>query len=127
MIEKKEIDWNVKHKKVVNKDDLFKHFNFNISDIKKTYDECKYDPLKMKDMDKSIKIIKNIKDTNKKIVIFWDYDTDGISGISTIYKWFLAFWIKEENIDYIVPNRDIGYSIQEEYIIKYLQSSKRKI
>lgn len=75
-----------------------------------------HDPFVMPDMKKAVdRIIKAIKN-NEKIIIYGDYDVDGITSI-TVLKSFL----NERGLDvaYYIPNRlDEGYGLNKEAIEK---------
>ena len=70
-----------------------------------------HDPYLLKDMDKAVIRIKQQKIEKKKLMIFGDYDVDGVSSTSMLYKFF-----KESNLDvsYYIPHRDIdGYGLSK--------------
>lgn len=73
-----------------------------------------YDPFLMPDMEKAIdRIIKAI-DNNEKIIIYGDYDADGITS-TTILKRF--FKDRDINVDSYIPNRlDEGYGLNKDAI-----------
>ncbi len=70
----------------------------------------------IKDMDKALnRVSKGLRD-NEKIVIYGDYDVDGITSSALLYIFFLAYsYIKEVNIDVIAifPDRlTDGYGLK---------------
>ncbi len=68
-----------------------------------------HDPFLMKDMDKAINRISEAISRNEKILIYGDYDVDGITAVATVYSFFKEIY---PNIDYYVPNRYTeGYGI----------------
>ncbi len=73
-----------------------------------------HNPFLMPDMDKAIdRIIKAVNE-NEKIIIYGDYDADGITS-TTILKRF--FKDRKINIDTYIPNRlDEGYGLNKEAI-----------
>ena len=75
-----------------------------------------FDPLLLKDMDKAVdRIIYALKD-NQKIMIFGDYDVDGITATSLI---FLVLNRLGADVSYYLPNRLIeGYGLSEEGILE---------
>jgi single-stranded-DNA-specific exonuclease len=81
-----------------------------------------FDPLLLKDMDKAVdRIICALKD-NQKIMIFGDYDVDGITATSLI---FLILNRLGAEVSYYLPNRLIeGYGLSEEGI---LEAEKRGV
>ena len=70
-----------------------------------------HNPFLLKDMEKAVNQILFQKNKNGKILIFGDYDVDGISSTSLLYLFF-----KEINMDvsYYIPHRDIdGYGFSK--------------
>ncbi|MGL5822627.1 MAG: single-stranded-DNA-specific exonuclease RecJ [Sarcina sp.] len=68
-----------------------------------------YDPYLMKDMKKAVLRIKKAIETKERITIYGDYDCDGVSSTSILYK---AFERCGANFDYHIPNReDEGYGM----------------
>ncbi|KYH34773.1 single-stranded-DNA-specific exonuclease RecJ [Clostridium tepidiprofundi DSM 19306] len=75
-----------------------------------------YDPFLMKDMDKGTEIIKNAIISNKKIVIYGDYDADGVTSTSILFK---ALKRCGANVDYYIPDRQSeGYGMCSDRIMK---------
>lgn len=73
-----------------------------------------YDPFELPDMKKAIDRIIKAMDNNEKILVYGDYDADGITS-TTIIKRFM----KDRKIDVgtYIPNRlDEGYGLNEEAI-----------
>lgn len=68
-------------------------------------------PLWLKDIEKSIEIIEKAIKENKKITIYGDYDVDGITSTTTLFRGLFELGIKKENLDYYIPTRDEGYGI----------------
>lgn len=67
------------------------------------------DPFKMKDMDKFVKRIKHAIDNNEKICIYGDYDVDGITSITVMYKFLTSLGA---DVMYYLPDRLIeGYGL----------------
>ena len=74
-----------------------------------------HDPFLMPDMDKAVdRIIKAIQ-TNEKVIIYGDYDVDGITSINVLKKFF-----KEScglDVGYYIPNRlNEGYGLNKSAI-----------
>jgi len=92
-----------------------------------TYKERKNSYKDLPDIEKFLTFIKKVKDNNENILIFWDYDVDGVSWAAVLYKGFIYYWIPLANIDFILPNRDIWYSIKKAYVDEYLNNEKRKL
>ena len=47
-----------------------------------------FDPFLMKDMEKAVNIIFEALENNMKIMIYGDYDVDGITSVAIIYLFF---------------------------------------
>lgn len=80
--------------------------NKNIELVSKIEEKNSYD---YKDMDKVVSaILKSISD-KKKIVIYGDYDVDGICSVSILYR---TFKLLNYDVGYYVPNRyEDGYGL----------------
>ncbi len=80
------------------------------------------DPFFLDDMEKSItRVMKAIKD-QEKIMIFWDYDVDGITSSFVLFSFFNKF-LKYKNISIRLPSRfEEWYGIRTSHIdeIKWL-------
>lgn len=75
-----------------------------------------YDGFLMKDMNKGISIIKKAIEDKKKIVIYGDYDCDGVCSTTILYKTLESL---KANFAYYIPNReDEGYGINSARIRK---------
>ena len=73
-------------------------------------------PFKMKGMKEAITTINKAIADNKKILIFGDYDVDGISATAIMVKAFKKLGV---NVDYFLPNRYIdGYGLSIDVIDK---------
>lgn len=91
-------------------------------DWKKVYSLNKHNPFLMNDMDKFVNRVAYHIKNRTKILVFWDYDVDGISAASVMLKWLHYMGVKEENLSVVIPNRVIWYSIKKEYIIEELEN-----
>lgn len=70
----------------------------------------------MKDMKKAVSIIKGAIEEKKKIVIYGDYDCDGVCSTTIIYRTLKKLGA---NFDYYIPNReDEGYGMNSDRIRK---------
>ena len=68
-----------------------------------------HDPFLMADMDKAIERLTRAMQYNEKILIYGDYDVDGTTSVSLVYKFLQQF---SSNIDYYIPDRySEGYGI----------------
>ena len=70
-----------------------------------------YDPFLLSDMNKSIeRILKAIKN-NERIVVFWDYDVDGVTATYVVF-YFIYKFLNYKNISIRLPSRQDGYGIR---------------
>ena len=86
--------------------------------LTKTIDDL-HDPFLMQDMDKAVERIKTAKEKNEKVIIFGDYDVDGVTSTSLlmhllktlemqvsyrlphrVHDWY---WLKDKFIDELAP------------------------
>ncbi len=70
-----------------------------------------YDPMLLPDMDKAVNRIISSRERNEKVIVYGDYDVDGITATSILYK-----FLKSLNMDvyFYIPDRiDEGYGISE--------------
>ena len=76
-----------------------------------TLDDLK-DPFGIKDMDKFVERIDYALRNNEKIVIYGDYDVDGVTSIVVLYSFLKELGI---NVGYYVPSRlEEGYGLNIE-------------
>ena len=72
--------------------------------------ECRLcDPFELKDMDKAAERVRRAIDTKEKILIYGDYDADGVTSTALLY-----LYLKSENADVItyIPDRNSeGYGL----------------
>lgn len=72
------------------------------------------DPFKLKDMEKGVKVLSKILEEKEKIVVFGDYDVDGVTSASIL---FLGLKELGFDVDAYIPSRmDEGYSLNNEAI-----------
>lgn len=73
-------------------------------------DECRLsDPFEIKDMDKAAERIRKAIDEKEKILVYGDYDADGVTSTALLY-----LYLKSENADVItyIPDRNSeGYGL----------------
>lgn len=68
-----------------------------------------HDPFLMADMDKAVDRILTAYDRKEKVMIFGDYDVDGVTSVSTLYLFLRSIGI---SCDYHIPSRiGEGYGI----------------
>lgn len=90
------------------------------NESKITYDQIRQDPYLLKDMDKLVDRMILAYNRGENVVVFWDYDVDGVSGTAVMERWLSYLWF--QNVKHIAPTRDTWYSIQRDYIYDYIES-----
>lgn len=82
-------------------DDAEHFFNPSLSDL--------HDPFLMKDMDKAVDRLNMAMGAKEKILVYGDYDVDGTTAVSLVYKYLRNYY---SHIEYYIPTRDEeGYGI----------------
>ena len=70
-----------------------------------------YDPFIMKDMDKAVSKIIDTINNNRKIVIYGDYDVDGVTSVSALYLYLKSVG---GEVTYYIPSRlNEGYGMSD--------------
>jgi len=73
-----------------------------------------YDPFLLANMEAGVDLLINAIDAGKKIVIYGDYDVDGITSTSLMMK---VIGSLTDNVDYYIPSRlEEGYGLHKESI-----------
>ncbi len=72
-----------------------------------------HSPFLLKGIDKAVERINKAKLNNETVVIFGDYDADGVLATSLLYKSLQIYGIQAITV---VPERDNGYGLTEEVI-----------
>ncbi len=73
-------------------------------------------PFLLHDMEKAVERIIHAMKENHKIMIFWDYDVDGITASYLLYKFFIKF-MNYKNISIQYPDRITdGYGMKMKHI-----------
>ena len=73
-----------------------------------------YDPFLLSGMDEGADMLLNAVDSGKRIVIYGDYDVDGITSTSLLMK---VLGTLTDNVTYYIPSRlDEGYGLHRESI-----------
>ncbi|HDQ25147.1 MAG TPA: single-stranded-DNA-specific exonuclease RecJ [bacterium] len=73
-------------------------------------------PFLFEDMEKAVLRIKKAVDAGEKIVIYGDYDVDGVTAI-VILSCFFNKYMGYKNTDYYIPHRqDEGYGLNKEAV-----------
>ena len=74
-------------------------------------EELLHSPMGLRDMDKAIARIKAALAENERIVIYGDYDVDGVTSVTILYLYLAS---KGANVGYYIPNRmGEGYGMSE--------------
>lgn len=84
-----------------------------------SYKKGFHNPFLMKDMDKAIERLNRAIDKQERIIIFGDYDVDGISGTAVIYN---ALKLCNANLSYRLPHRvNDGYGLNIKFIDEFIE------
>lgn len=80
-----------------------------------------HDPYLLKDMDKAVERIKIAKEKNQRVIIFGDYDVDGVTATSILMHLFKTLWMQAS---YRLPDRvKDGYGLKSYFIDELSQIS----
>ncbi len=91
---------------------LFDRFN-GVVKLDETIEDL-HDPYLLKDMDIAVERIKQAKEKNQKIMIFWDYDVDGVTSTSLLMHFFKTAWF---TASYRLPHRvKDGYGLKKYFV-----------
>ena len=72
------------------------------------------------DIDKAVNLVKDIIKKDGKIIIYGDYDADGVMGTSILVKMFQYL---NKQVDYYIPNRyNDNYGINVEHAKEYIRA-----
>ncbi len=70
-----------------------------------------HDPMLLPDMDKAVKRIICARTSREKVIVYGDYDVDGITATSILYSFLNSVGL---NVSFYIPDRmDEGYGISE--------------
>lgn len=73
-----------------------------------------HDPYLLTDMDKAVERIKKAKENDEKVIIFWDYDVDGVTSTSILMHFFSKIGLKAS---YRLPHRvKDGYGLKSYFV-----------
>lgn len=76
------------------------------------------DPFLLKDMDFAVNRVVKAIENKEKILIYGDYDVDGVTGTSILYKFLKS---QNANLDYYIPNRFYeGYGFSQSSVEKII-------
>lgn len=99
------------NRKFNNDEEISNYLNADISKI--------YDPYLMEDMEKAVARIQKAIDNKEKVVIYGDYDVDGITSITVLKKYFKDLGLE---VGTYLPNRlDEGYGLNTTAIDKIVE------
>jgi single-stranded-DNA-specific exonuclease len=122
--------WNVAVDGLVLDEDIFNHIlkNRGIDDANRFFNmgkETLHDPFLLKDMNKAVSRILLAISADEPIIIFGDYDCDGITAISVLYR---ALKRLGANVDYDLPDRfSDGYGLNQKAVQKIIEKKYRLV
>ena len=88
------------------------------------YDSGTHDPFLMKDMDKAVERILKAIERNEKIIIYSDYDADGIPGAVVLHDFFKK--IGFNNFENYIPHRhEEGFGLNMEAVEEFGKSGAK--
>lgn len=104
-------------------DVLLKSRNINTAEEKEDFLQTDggiwHDPFKFVDMDKAVDIIVHTIEAGEKILVYGDYDCDGVTATTILVRYFRSHGC---DVEYIVPHRaEHGYGLTENILSKVLQ------
>ena len=78
-----------------------------------------HDPFLYKDMQKAVDIINQTIDSHGKVLVYGDYDCDGVTATSILVRYFRSH---HTDVEYIVPHRaEHGYGLTEKIMDKVIE------
>jgi len=83
-----------------------------------------HSPFLFKDMDKVVRRLSEARTGEEKILVYGDYDADGVTGTALLYKVLKKFGFK---VIVHIPSRDEGYGLHPEIIEKARDNDVRII
>ena len=87
-------------------DEVEKFLNPSLSDL--------HDPFLMQDMDKAVNRLNKALGRKEKILIYGDYDVDGITSVALVYRYLHNYY---SNVEYYIPTRyEEGYGVSDKSI-----------
>ena len=87
--------------------------------------EMLWDPFALKDMDKAVDRIESAISNNEHILIYGDYDVDGVTSVSTAYLYLQS---RGATVSYHIPNRSgEGHGVSTFAIDKFSQDGVKLI
>lgn len=105
------------HRGINDTSSMKKFMNSSLNDL--------HNPLMMKDMDKGTEIIKEAILKGKNIIIYGDYDADGVTSTVILYN---ALKKCNANVEYYIPDRELeGYGMCSDRVEKLQQAGAEVI
>lgn len=83
-----------------------------------------HNPFDLNDMDRAVERIKTAKDNKENVLIFGDYDADGVCAVSVLYHSLKVYGI---NALTVVPERENGYGLNVEIIKEIHEKTPLKL
>jgi len=108
--------WKIQEKGIVSDNEIFKVIleNRKIKDYETFFSMGKerlHNPFLLNDMEKAVNRIRKAIKNQEKIIIFGDYDCDGICSIALLYRTLTKLGAK---VDYDLPDRFVeGYGLND--------------
>lgn len=73
-----------------------------------------HDPFLMQDMDKAVERLNKAMGAKERIMVYGDYDVDGVTAVALVYKYLQNYY---SNLEYYIPTRyEEGYGISRKSI-----------
>ena len=83
------------------------------AELEMTIDDL-HDPFALKDMWKAVERLLQAKENDEKVMIFGDYDVDGVTSTSILMHFFKKIWLKAS---YRLPHRvNDGYGLKDYFV-----------
>ncbi len=99
------------NRNITNKEEASRFLRKSINDIRS--------PFSLKDMDAAVRRIAGAIADHEKILIFGDYDVDGITAVTILYEFFKY---TGADVSYYIPHRlKEGYGLRASHITDYVQ------
>ncbi len=121
MQEKISIQWNIIkfdiHTLSQDIEDILK-IRFQNNELDKSITDL-YNPYLLKDMDKAVERIKKAHKEQERVIIFWDYDVDGVTSTSILMHFFKKIGLQ---VSYRLPNRITDWYGMKSYFMDELAS-----
>ena len=77
-----------------------------------------HDPFLLRGMRDAVARLEEARESGEPVLIFGDYDADGISAASILYKAFTEYGLETYAV---VPERENGYGLNTEIVAKYAE------